>query len=174
MKLKALAALAALALPAAALAQDDRPAWWLNGGGDAAMLGYSIPESDDAGPMLTCDRSTRNPETAGKVSVTIFVDHRIAARLAGENWVDGRGRPAPWAAMIKITAAGVVAEYPALAHPDEMNGGSQITALVPVGAPVLAEFARTGRIRFESFGEIDNPPIAPVAKVAGLMRVCRK
>lgn len=153
-KLLLAAAIAAVALPALA---QDRPIWFLNAGDGLATLGYAIPDSEDAGPMLTCDRTTRNPATAGKITVTIFVDEPIRGRTAN----------------LEIKAGTVVGNFPAKVMPDEMNGGSQLDALVPVTSPVIAEFARTGRIKFTAGGQVVNPPVAPVAKIAGLMKVCR-
>ena len=43
----------------------------------------------------------------------------------------------------------------------------EIDALVPVTSPVITEFARTGRIRFTAGGQVSNPPLAPLAKIAG-------
>lgn len=145
---------AAIALPALA---QDRPIWFLNAGDGLATLGYAIPDSEDAGPMLTCDRTTRDAATAGKISVTIFVDEPIRGRTTS----------------LEIKAGTVIGNFPAKVMPDEMNGGSQIDALVPVSAAVIAEFARTGRIKFTAGGQVVNPPVAPVAKIAGLMKVCR-
>ncbi len=156
MKLRILAALAVLAQPAAAIAQDDRPVWWLHIEDGEATLGYSIPDSDDGGPTLQCDRPGAG-ETPGKVRVGLLLERRLRGATTS----------------LQIRAGAVIGNYPAKATPEEMYGGTELDAVVPLASPVITEFARTGRIRFTAAGEVVNPAIAPAAKVAALMRFCR-
>ena len=147
---------AALTLPATASAQDDAPVWWLNVDGREATLGYSIPDSDDGGPTLTCTKP-RAGQPPGKVHVGLLLEQRVRGATTS----------------VQIRAGSVVGAFAATATPEEMYGGTELDAYVPVASPVFTEFARTGRIRFTVGREVINPPVVPMAKVAALLKVCR-
>ncbi|MFO1013379.1 MAG: hypothetical protein U1E50_06400 [Caulobacteraceae bacterium] len=152
----AAAAFASAALPTLTLAQDDNPSWWTMTEGRSVSLHYGVPDSEDVGLILQCDRP-RAGAPAAKLKIYFLVEQRV------------RGG----ATNVQMRAGTVTGNVLATATPEEMYGGSELTAYVPVTSPVIVEFARTGRIRFTAAGELVNPAVAPVAKVAALLKVCR-
>jgi len=142
--------------------------WRLSVDGDGASLTNAIPDSDDAATMLQC----RSGE--GTVTVYLFLERRVADHLMDAQWVDRAGRPSPWSTRLTVVSGAVTGTFPAQANPDEQSGGTEVEAVLPASAPVLAAFARTGAIRLSAYGErVKDPPI-PAAKAAALMRVCRR
>lgn len=161
MKIRVFAAISALAVsvlaaPLGAAAQDENPNWWQNAEGRTSYLHYSTQDSEDPGLFFACERP-RAGAAPGAIRVFMLSDQRV------------RGATTP----MLIKAAAVVGTYAAKAVPEEMYGGSELTASVPANAPVLVEFARTGRIKVTAAGSVMNPPVAPVAKVAAFMKACR-
>ncbi len=163
-----LISIACIAAAGPALAQPDERQWTLTLGDDLAQLGWAIPESDDGGPSFSCSPGD------GMVKVSQLVTHRIATETptADGNWVDAKGRPAPWPGELTLASGGVRETYPAIVQPEEMYGGSFVEAEIGPETPVLAAFARTGVIVLTSFGESEKPPAAPTAKVRALLAAC--
>lgn len=153
--LTAAIALPALTAPLAATAQDENPTWWQYVEGRRTYLHFSTQDSEDPGLVLDCERP-RAGAAPGPIRVFMLSDRRVS------------GATTP----MQIKAAAVVATYPAKAVPEEMYGGSELTASIPARAPVMLEFARTGRIKVTAAGSVMNPPVAPAATVAAFMKAC--
>lgn len=167
---QALLALALIAVTAgSALASDERR-WTFREDEEGASLSFAIPDSDDAGPFFYCQRGE------GKIGVVMFIDRRLAVGepTAEGQWRDAAGQTAPWPATMKIWSGKAVMIANGTANADEMNGGSQIEVKVRADAFVMAEFARTGVIRVESFSETTDMPKAPTGRVRALVAACKK
>jgi hypothetical protein len=163
----ALALLTAVAGPASA--QDDRR-WNFHEDEEGLSLSWAIPDSDDSGPFFYCQRGE------GKVGVVLFVRRRLAVGEpnAQGQWLNARGEAAPWPGVLSLSSGKVTTSAQGGVVNDEMDGGSMIEAKLPPGSPVLAEFARTGRIRLMAFGETANLAGAPLAAVRALIQDCGK
>jgi hypothetical protein len=142
--------------------------WRLSVAADEAMLTRADGSGEDAATSLHC-----TPKS-GAVGVTLFLDHRLADHLMGDQWVDKAGARAPWKIALTVTSGAVATSGPALANPDEMNGGSEIEATIPANAPVMIEFAKTGALRLIARGETVRDPPIPKAKAAALVAACAK
>ncbi len=146
------------AAPTAAEADGETRKWSFGQDDERAYLVYAIPDSDDAGPALHCRPGS------GTVGLFHWVEHRESEEV---------GAP-PTAARLSLSSGTVARTYPATATGEELYGGSQVEARIGADDPVLAEFARTGRIAFEAFGESHAPPAAPVQDVRGLLAACAR
>ncbi len=161
-----IAGAAAIATPT--LAQPDERTWTFRLDDDLVQLSWAIPDSDDAGPAFTCSPGE------GTVRVSMVVTRRVAmeAPTADGVWVDAAGRPAPWKGELELRSGRTTDRYPALVHPDEMNGGSMVEAEIAPETPALEAFGRTGVVVLSSFGETEAPPPAPSAQVRVLLNAC--
>lgn len=165
-----LALLAALPVQA----QDGRPAdgrvWSVSipkKPDDTAFLSYALPDSDDVGIALSCKVKT------GQIDIHFAVDQRLAERLSGQTWVDKIGRRAPWPVSVRLASGLEATTVPGLANPDEMNGGSSVTAELADRAPVIGAFRKTGALRAEAMGTTVEAPPAPGRLVSRFLGACR-
>ncbi|HWA62229.1 MAG TPA: hypothetical protein VG939_12690 [Caulobacteraceae bacterium] len=161
----ALPLIAALILAAGPAAAGP---WRLHVDGDGANLTNGDSSGEDAATSLQCQGGE------GKVTVYLFLDHRVADHLKGSDWVDKAGHPAPWKTPVLVVSGAVAGDFAGEVNADEMNGGSSVEVVIPAASPVMAAFAKTGAIRFSAYGEAVKDAPIPAAKAAGLMRVCRK
>lgn len=167
--MKLAAALLVAALPALAHAQDTR-VWSVSvpkAPDDVAYLSYALPESDDFGISLSCRVKS------GQVKVMILSDQRLAERQRGTTWLDRVGRPAPWPVSVTLASGAASTTVRGLASPDEMNGGSTVTAELSNRAPVIAAFAKTGALRVAALGANVEEPPAPRSQVSKFLRACK-
>lgn len=158
-----------LALTASpALAQNQRV--WGYDGGEHPVLYFAIPDSDDVSVTFHCDAGE------GVVRILTFVDHAIAVGNPREDgkWLDAKGRPEPWPAKMTLASGGVTVSVAAQARSDEMSGGSTVEARLPVTAPVLAAFRKTGSFNTLAFGQTQALSGAPGKDVEALLRDCAK
>jgi hypothetical protein len=142
--------------------------WRLSVAPDQALLTRADGSGEDAATALRCVPGS------GRIVVVMFTQRRLADHLMGAAWVDRAGRSAPWTASLTAASGELAANFPAIANPDEMNGGTEIKAVVPADAPVMAAFAKTGALRFTALGETARDPKVPAAKAAGLIKACGK
>lgn len=138
--------------------------------------------STDEGPFLTVGEpdgespvtSLRCKPRSGRIEITLFPEHQVPAQLKGETWVDKSGKPAPWTTTVHVASGAVSADAPGKTNRDEMNGGSEVELTLPASSPVIQAFAKTGAIKFTSYGESPHdPPVTP-AMAAKLVKACSK
>lgn len=160
-------ALAALTLLAGAAQAQDQRVWRLYNGPDVISLAYGVPETDDVTQVLMCAPGHR-------IRASFIFQHEVAARLDGERWLDARGRAAPWPTRLTLASGATSATLDAETLPDQMNGGSMVSATFAPGGPVMTTFARTGRISATAYGETIAPPPASVARVRRFLQLCAR
>ena len=89
----AAAAFASAALPTLTLAQDDNPSWWTMTEGRSVSLHYGVPDSEDVGLILQCDRP-RAGAPAAKLKIYFPVEQRVRGGAtnvqmrAGTVWIN--------------------------------------------------------------------------------------
>jgi len=160
----------ALLAASAAQAQEAARAWSVStpkAPEDTAFLSFGAPGTDDVGLALSCKVKT------GQVSILFDVNRALAVRQRGGVWIDTIGRPAPWLVDVVVASGVQRVSVRGLANPDQMNGGSTVTAEVSTQAPVVAAFAKTGLLHVESLGTTVEEPPAPKRHVAKFLRACR-
>lgn len=167
----ALAALPAFALVlSAATPALAAPHWTLNTDAREATLTTDEGSGEDSATSLTCKAHK------GQVGVIMFVSHEEGSGRPGAD--GGRrnkaGQKPPWATQMTVASGAVSARLPGKASPDEMNGGTEVETSLPTTAPVLVEFAKTGKLRLTAYGEASKDPSVPVAKAAKFLAACSK
>jgi hypothetical protein len=148
---------AALVLLAAAtpVFAAPAPAWRLTTTDGTVILTNVPPDSDEGGTSFNC--------TAGEKAVHVFIilDRRL----------HGAGAP-PWRVPMAVVSGAVSSSFKAKATPDEENGGTDLEAVVPTSASVMAAFAHSGAIRLSSSGETIKTSPVPPAKAASFVKTC--
>ena len=150
----------------AAQAQDQR-VWRLYNGPELISLAYGVPETDDVTQVLMCAPGHR-------IRASFTFEHEVVARLDGERWLDARGRAAPWPTRLTLVSGAATATLDATTQPDQMNGGSTVSATFAPGGPVMTSFARTGRLRASAYDETLALPPAPLARVRRFLQLCAR
>ncbi len=151
--LRALPLLVVLAAPSAALAQS----WSLDTRGEAATLTFGTAEAEDDHQTLSCRPGSR------EVRIYFRIDHRPAGRTGPNN---------AWTAPVTVASGTARATVTGRATGEEMYGGTEFNARLPARSPVVAAFARSGRIRFTGLGHTVTPGAARPSVVARFLRVC--
>jgi hypothetical protein len=167
MRIAALAAAGLSLFALSASAQDSR-VWSLDVGKTETYLRFAEPDSDDQPLSLHCTRKT------GQIVVRFDVEHRLADRLQGEDWVDRLGRPAPWPVSVTLSSTTARTTLPGGAHADQLNGGSSIQVEVTDRAPVMREFAKSGVLRASALEDTVETPPAPRAMASRLLQTCKQ
>lgn len=161
--------LALLLLTATAAQAQDGRVWTLSN--DKALpdvaLVYGVPNSDDVVVALRCPRGT------GQITASFPVAPRLADRQENDVWVDKIGRPAPWPASVTLASGLASATLRGQAGPDDLNGGSLLSAEVATRAPVIAAFKKTGVITLSGLGETKSAPPVPLKQVRPFLSACR-
>jgi hypothetical protein len=106
-------------------AANDTRGWFFNNEGEV-KLAYGTPQSDDAPLMLYCT------PRSGQVTLS-----QSALRPG-----DG----------VTLAAGGQKSTFHGESQPDQLNGGTIVTAQAPVNTPVLNAFRSTGRLAIEERG----------------------
>jgi hypothetical protein len=150
-----LAAAFVLLAAAAPVSAASSPSWWLSVTGKTEILTDVPPDSDDTGTTFNCAIGEK------VVHVFITLDRRL----------HGAGDP-PWRVPMTVASGATSASFKAKATPDEETGGTDLEAVIPASAPVVAAFARTGAIRLSSSGETIKTSRVPTTKAARLVRAC--
>jgi hypothetical protein len=160
----ALIALVLLApLPGLAIAADDdqppAPTWSLSHEDGETTLLFGVPAEWEGSPnYLRCK------DHSGKVEVEAWADHQV-----NPNDVGGQE-----ATRMTVRSGSVEKAFAAHAQDEEMNGGAEVTAMLPADEPVLAEFARTGVLKLTAYAMPSDMPAARPADAAKLLQACRK
>lgn len=162
-----LSLLAALSLIAGSAQAQDQRVWRLYNGPDQVTLVYGVPDTDDVAQVLMCAPGHR-------IQAHFTFEHEVAVRLDGDRWLDARGRAAPWPARLSLASGAAAATLDATTMPDQMNGGSTVSATFAPGGPVMTAFARSGRLRASAYGETVTLPPAPLARVRRFLALCAR
>lgn len=135
---------------------DTNRRWEVSILDDWAALRWAIPDTDDAGVTYACDLRS------GVVRALFYTaDQPPQARLK------------PWPAKLEIRSGSLRLSAPAEGQIDDLTEGTVIEAKLPLNAPVLTAFAKTGALTLSAYGETSDAPPAPVADVAKFLEACR-
>lgn len=146
----ALTALAAV-LAASATTAAAQPGYrWSVNNGERSNLTWGSGEEEDTHQSLSC--------MPGDARVQFYV--AVDARPTGRS------------ARLTISSGSTRMTVTARANSEEMNGGGEVWATVPVRSPVLLAFRRTGRIRFAALGRTVTPGPARPAMVSSFLNTC--
>ena len=162
-----LVALAVLAMTTGAAQAKEERVWRLYTSSDLISLVYGVPETDDVAQVLMCAPHRR-------IRTNFTFEHEVAVRQDGERWLDSAGRASPWPTRLTVSSGDATATLDATTEPDQMNGGSSVSATFSTGGPVMTAFARTGRLRVTAYGETLSLPPAPVARVRRFLQLCSR
>ena len=163
----AVALLAAYPAAAQTEGEDGARRWTLTVEKEEALLVYAVPDSDDLSLSLRCRRDT------GQIVISFLTETRLAARRAGQVWLDKIGRPAPWPTSVTVVTPSARTTVRGQAEPEEMYGGSLVSVELADRAPVMADFGKTGRLRLEALGEVGEEAPARPGEVRRFLRACR-
>ena len=139
---------AALSACASYDAPQNSRQWIFNADGGEARLAYGTPQSDDAPLMMSC-------RSGGRVSIS-------QNQLQPGDGVTLESGPA------RTTFHGE-------AEPDQLNGGTIVTADAAVTSPVLQAFRRSGRLAMVENGRTARLPASPAerAQIQRFFEVCQ-
>jgi hypothetical protein len=156
--------------PAGPVAAAPKPAatptappmkWTLSVGKDGSV-DLQNWDGDDAGESFSCQRGK------GVVRVNFFADPKSGLPKTDTP------RAGTWKGKLTVRSGAAVATYPAKVDDDENNGGNNVWAQMPVTAPFLVAWGRTGRFTLSAYGDTSTDSPVPVAKAAKLLKLCAK
>lgn len=154
------AALVLLVTTGVAQAQEpdvaDARRWEVSILDDWAALRWAIPDTDDAGVTYACDLRS---------SVV-----RVLFYTAGQ---PREAKPRPWPTKLDMRSGSLHLSAKAEAQVDELTEGTVIEAQLPLNAPILAAFAKTGALTLSAYGETSGAPPAPTADIETFLKACR-
>lgn len=154
------AALALLVTTGAAQAQEpdvtDTRRWEVSILDDWAALRWAIPDTDDAAVTYACDLRS------GEVRVLFYTADQPP-----------EAKPKPWSAKLDMRSGSLRLSADAEAQVDELTDGTVIEAKLPLNAPILAAFAKTGAMTLSAYGERSDAPSAPTADIKTFLKACR-
>ena len=104
----------------------DTRGWFFNAEGGETKLAYGTPQSDDAPLMLSCTGPTG----------------RVIVSQTGVQAGDG----------VTLASGGRRTTFYGQAEPDQLSGGTIVSAETKADAPVLSAFRRSGRLDIHENG----------------------
>ncbi|MDP3852520.1 hypothetical protein [Phenylobacterium sp.] len=106
----------------------------------------------------------------GFIVFGFLIRRRPPDSLLAEQWHLRRSmsEPLPFVATVTSGNASARRRDAPMGH----DGGVQFNATLPVGHPVVRNFARTGLIRLHALDEVRAPPPAPKADASALVTAC--
>jgi hypothetical protein len=168
MKIALMAALAALAFPAAASARPG-DIWQIESSPEYVVLHYGIPPSrgEQDMPGIMC-----HPRSA--YEAVLFTDrhHYPVRQLRQDVWVNRAGRQAPWPMNMTVRSGAAMQTFAAHGEMETDDELVMITATIPNSSPIVTTFQRTGDLRLSAVGEAPSMPRAPLRLVRQFFTAC--
>lgn len=132
-----------------------------------AQLVFADPEAGAPRLSLSCDAGS------GMIVAAFDVGQKLASRQRNGVWIDAIGRPEPWAVSVSVASVTQTTTLRGAARHNAATSGSSIAVEIATAAPVVAEWRKTGALRFRAALEERQEPPAPRAMVAKFLRVCK-
>lgn len=157
--------------PAPASAAPAGPDWMLSVPKSRepgrAQLVYADAEAGAPRLSLSCDAGS------GMIVAAFEVSQKLASRQRNGVWIDAIGRPEPWALSVSVASMSQSTTLRGAARHNAATAGSSIAVEIATAAPVIAEWRKTGALRFRAALEDRQEPPAPRAMVTKFLRVCK-